>query len=70
MSSGDVSALTNKTFSPLAALLCASAASNAILPVAAPGDAGKPTAIGVAFFNAAGLNVGWSNASKAFGSTL
>ncbi len=68
ISSGDVSSLTSTTFSPFCALSTASAAVNAILPQAAPGDAGKPLAIGFAFLITWSSNVGCNKASNCFGS--
>ena len=64
ISSGEVSARTKTTFSPLACLASASSAVNASLPVPAPGPAAKPVAIGVAFFNSFLSNSGNNNLSK------
>ncbi len=56
MSAGSVSRRTRMIFSPLPTRSSASSAVKAILPTAAPGDAGRPLAI--TFFSALGLNVG------------
>ena len=65
MSSGDVSSLTNiKSFSPASCFASASSAVKTTLPVAAPGDAAKPFAIGFAAFNFSWSKFGcnsWSN---------
>ena len=64
MSSGEVSARTKTTFSPLLCLTSASSAVNANLPVPAPGPAAKPSAIGVALANSSLSNPGRSNLSN------
>ena len=46
ISSGDVSSLTKITFSPFAAMASALSAVKTTLPTAAPGEAGRPFAIG------------------------
>ena len=70
ISSGDVSRRTRTTFSPLAAQFSASSAENTILPQAAPGEAPSPLPIGVAAFNAAESNCGWSSVSRFLGSII
>ena len=72
ISSGDVSSLTNTTFSPFPPIpwIAASSAVNTTLPQAAPGDAPKPFPAGVAFFNASTSNCGCNNVSKFLGSII
>ena len=67
MSSGDVSSRTRMTASPSWFMRSASSASNTILPVAAPGDAGRPAA--TTWRSALGSRVGCSSWSSAEGST-
>ena len=65
-SSGDVSIRTKI----LCLYFAASSAKKTILPVAAPGDAGKPCAITLAVFNAFGSKIGCNNSSNLLGSIL
>ena len=58
MSSGEVSSLTRTTSSPASDLSLASSAVNAILPQAAPGEAGSPFAITSADLSSFALKVG------------
>ena len=67
MSSGLVSSRTRITASPAWAIHSAWSASNTTLPVAAPGEAGRPAATTVR--GASGSSVGCSNWSRAAGST-
>ena len=67
MSSGEVSSRTRMTASPSWLIRSASSASKTILPVAAPGEAGRPAATTERL--AFGSRVGWSNWSSADGST-
>ena len=66
MSSGDVSVRTRSTVSPRCAHSSAAFAVNTILPIAAPGDAGRPFATGVG--RAFGSIVGCSTSSSFAGS--
>ena len=70
ISSGEVSCLTSITFSPFCEAFAASSALKYILPLPAPGDAGKPFVKTVASFNALSSNLGWSNWSNCLGSIL
>ncbi len=67
MSSGEVSSRTRMTASPFWPRRSASSASKTILPVAAPGEAGRPAATTVRA--ALGSSVGCSSWSSAAGST-
>ena len=67
-SSGDVSILTSTTLCPSACHSCASSAWKTIWPHPAPGLAGRPCAITLAFCKATLSNTGWSNSSSLLGS--
>ena len=71
MSSGDVSKRTRMTFSFL--LVAHSVASSAVkttFPQAAPGDAARAIAIGLAFLSAITSNCGCKRASSCLGSIM
>ena len=68
ISSGEVSTRTNIVSCICSFNLSASSAENTTLPLAAPGEAGKPDAI--IFFSALSSKVGCNNESRIFGSTL
>ena len=64
-----VSMRTRIVFLPSAAHFSASSAKNTIWPVAAPGEAGSPLLMIMAFFSAALSNTGCSSSSSLAGST-
>ena len=68
MSSGDVSTLTNIVFCIMPLSLSASSDVKTTLPLAAPGDAGKPFAI--IFKISFSSKVGCNKVSRVFGSSL
>ena len=68
ISSGDVSTLTKIVSCIMSLSLWASSEEKTTLPLAAPGDAGKPFAI--TWIELFSSKVGWSNVSKEFGSIL
>ena len=68
-SSGEVSRRTRITFSPFSAHSSACSAKKTILPEAAPGEAGSPSAIVLALESAAFSNTGCSSSSSFSGST-
>mmetsp|Transcript_30325 Transcript_30325/g.65593 ORF Transcript_30325/g.65593 Transcript_30325/m.65593 type:complete len:235 (-) Transcript_30325:1116-1820(-) len=68
-SSGLVSSRTRMTVSPRCAHSMAAAAVNTILPLAPPGPAGRPLAMGLVFFSAAGSTTGWRSSSSWRGRT-
>ena len=67
-SSGEVSIRIKITSSPFAASASASSAKKTILPVAAPGDAGKPFAQTFADLIASSSKTGCNNSSNFSGS--